>query len=129
MVFGAIINWTVGKTLDLTFDTIWWITKKTGQGIFNAGHYLIISKNKNTQFQIEKKEMEKETETEKEVDIDPECKIEGLKERYEIIKLLKEQNKLLSEEIRLLQTNNHSEDNEEETKREETKEEEKVKKD
>ena len=44
MVFGAIINWTVGKTLDLTFDTIWWITKKTGQGIYNAGHYLIISK-------------------------------------------------------------------------------------
>jgi hypothetical protein len=123
MVFGAIINWTVGKTLDLTFDTIWWITKKTGQGIFNAGHYLIISKNKNTQFQIEKKEIESERETEKEVDIDPECKIEGIKERYEIIKLLKEQNKLLAEELRILQTSNHSEDEEK------RKEEEKVKKD
>ena len=100
MVFGAIINWTVGKTLDLTFDTIWWIAKKTGQGIYNAGHYLIISKNKNRQFEIIEKEKDIE------LDIKDENTIEGLAQRYEILKLLKEQNKLLAEEIRLLQNNN-----------------------
>ncbi len=111
MVFGAIINWTVGKTLDLTFDTIWWITKKTGQGMYNAGHYLIISKNKNRQFQ---KESENENENKKENENETEHKInlentkEGLAQRYEIFKLLKEQNKLLAEEIRLLQNNNQS---------------------
>jgi hypothetical protein len=123
MVFGAIINWTVGKTLDLTFDTIWWITKKTGQGIYNAGHYLIISKNKNRQFEIIEKEKEKDIE----LDIKDENTIEGLAQRYEILKLLKEQNKLLAEEIRLLQNNNKS--NEEETEKSEMKEDEKEKKD
>jgi hypothetical protein len=104
MVFGAIINWTVGKTLDLTFDTIWWITKKTGQGIYNAGHYLIISKNKNREFQI----IEKENESEIEHKINLENTKEELAQRYEIVKLLKEQNKLLAEEIRLLQNSNQS---------------------
>jgi hypothetical protein len=79
MVFGAIINWTVGKTLDLTFDAIWWVTKKTGQGIYNAGQYLIIRKNKDTDNNVK--------------DID---------NNDELISLIKEQNKLLTEEIRLL---------------------------
>lgn len=48
MVFGSILNWVVGRTLDFTFDTIWWITKSTGQGIYNAGYYLVISRQKNT---------------------------------------------------------------------------------
>jgi hypothetical protein len=48
MVFGSILNWAVGRTLDFTFDTIWWITKSTGQGIYNAGYYLVISREKNS---------------------------------------------------------------------------------
>jgi hypothetical protein len=112
MVFGAIINWTVGKTLDLTFDTIWWLTKKTGQGIYNAGHYLIISKNKNRQFQIMEEEREKniELDIETESEMNLENTREGLKQRYEMLKLLKEQNKLLAEEIKLLQISNQSKD-------------------
>ena len=47
MVFGSILNWAVGRTLDFTFDTIWWITKSTGQGFYNAGYYLVISRQKN----------------------------------------------------------------------------------
>ncbi len=47
MVLGSILNWAVGRTLDFTFDTIWWITKSTGQGIYNAGYYLVISRQKN----------------------------------------------------------------------------------
>ncbi len=47
MVLGSILNWAVGRTLDFTFDTIWWITKSTGQGIYNAGYYLVISRKKN----------------------------------------------------------------------------------
>lgn len=116
MVFGAIINWTVGKTLDLTFDTIWWITKKTGQGIYNAGHYLIISKNKNRQFQIMEEEREKNIEVniETESEMNLENTREGSKQRYEMLKLLKEQNKLLAEEIKLLQISNQSKDEKDE---------------
>jgi hypothetical protein len=80
MVFGAIINWTVGKTLDLTFDAIWWVTKKTGQGIVNAGQYLIIRKNNNEDNNKHNNEHNND----------------------ELISLIKEQNKLLTEEIRLL---------------------------
>ena len=93
MVFGAIINWTVGKTLDLTFDTIWWITKKTGQGIFYAGQYLIIRKNKDNNT-IENNTIENNT-------IENNT-IENNK-NDELISLIKEQNKLLNEEIILLQ--------------------------
>jgi hypothetical protein len=86
MVFGAIINWTVGKTLDLTFDAIWWVTKKTGQGIFYAGQYLIIRKNNNENDNND-----------------------------DLISLIKEQNKLLTEEIKLLH-NNTTQSNTEEIK-------------
>jgi hypothetical protein len=89
MVFGAIINWTVGKTLDLTFDAIWWVTKKTGQGIYNAGQYLIIRKNNNEH---------------------------NNEHNNELISLIKEQNKLLTEEIRLLHNNNTTQSNTEEIK-------------
>jgi hypothetical protein len=75
MVLGSILNWAVGRTLDFTFDTIWWITSNTGQGIYNAGYYLIISrKNKDS--------------------------IEN--DAYLLINEIKEQNKLLKEEIIIL---------------------------
>jgi hypothetical protein len=104
MVFGAIINWTVGKTLDLTFDTIWWITKKTGQGIFYAGQYLIIRKNNNHNNNNNNNNLEKELELE----------LENLnnKKSDELILLIKEQNKLLAEEIRILKEKEEKEEKE-----------------
>ena len=44
MVFGAIINWVVFRTLDLTVSTIWWATKSTAYGVYSVGHYIIVPK-------------------------------------------------------------------------------------
>ena len=42
MVFGAIVNWVVFKTLDFTTNVIWWATKTTVYGVYSAGHYMIV---------------------------------------------------------------------------------------
>ena len=34
MVLGSILNWVVGRSLDLTVNTICWITQKTAYGIY-----------------------------------------------------------------------------------------------
>ncbi len=44
MVFGSILNWVVGRSLDLTVNTICWITQKTAYGIYYVGYYLIKKK-------------------------------------------------------------------------------------
>jgi hypothetical protein len=93
MVFGSILNWVVGKSLDITFDSIWWITKKTGQGVLNAGYYIIISRNQNDK---ENKDKNKENIIMDEINKDL---ITISKEEFIAIK---EQNELLKEEIKLL---------------------------
>ncbi len=93
MVFGSILNWVVGKSLDITFDSIWWITKKTGQGLLNAGYYIIISRNQNDK---ENKDKNKENIIMDEINNDL---ITISKEELLVIK---EQNELLKEEIKLL---------------------------
>ena len=91
MVFGSILNWVVGKSLDMTFDSIWWITKKTGQGLLNAGYYIIITRNHNNK-----------------EDKDENIIMDEINKDFIIISkeellLIKEQNELLKEEIKLLQ--------------------------
>lgn len=44
MVLGSILNWVVGRSLDLTVNTICWITQKTACGIYYVGCYLIKKK-------------------------------------------------------------------------------------
>ena len=44
MVLGSILNWVVGRSLDLTVNTICWITQKTAYGIYYVGYYLIKKK-------------------------------------------------------------------------------------
>ena len=46
MVFGSILNWIVGRTLDFTLDRIIWVTKTTALGIITLGYY-ITSRNTN----------------------------------------------------------------------------------
>ena len=46
MVLGSILNWVVGRSLDLTVNTICWITQKTAYGIYYVGYYLIKKKQK-----------------------------------------------------------------------------------
>jgi hypothetical protein len=84
MVFGSILNWAVGKTLDFTFDTIWWVTKNTGQGIYNAGYYLVIKRKNND-------------------NNDNNDNNENNENNHDLLlEEIKEQNKLLKEEIVLL---------------------------
>jgi hypothetical protein len=40
MVIGVIIDWAVYRTLDLAAYSVWWLTKKTGEGIYYTGKYL-----------------------------------------------------------------------------------------
>lgn len=94
MVFGSILNWVVGKSLDITFDSIWWITKKTGQGVLNAGYYIIISRNQNDKDK-ENKEINKNI-------IMDEINNDLIYLSKEEFIAIKEQNELLKEEIKLL---------------------------
>ncbi len=101
MVFGSILNWVVGKSLDMTFDSIWWITKKTGQGLLNAGYYIIITRNHNNKEDKEDKDKEDK-------DKDENIIMDEINKNFIIISkeellLIKEQNELLKEEIKLLQ--------------------------
>lgn len=95
MVFGSILNWIVGKSLDITFDSIWWITKKTGQGVLNAGYYIIITRNQNDK---ENKDKDKD----KENIIMDEINKDLITISKEELLAIKEQNELLKEEIKLL---------------------------
>ncbi len=55
MVFGSILNWIVGRTLDFTLDRIIWVTKTTALGIITLGYYITsrnTNKIKNEQDQI-----------------------------------------------------------------------------
>ena len=94
MVFGSILNWVVGKSLDITFDSIWWITKKTGQGVLNAGYYIIISRNQN--------DKDKENKEKNKNIIMDEINNDLIYLSKEEFIAIKEQNELLKEEIKLL---------------------------
>jgi hypothetical protein len=83
MVFGSILNWIVGRTLDFTLDRIIWVTKTTALGIITLGYYITsrnTNKIKNEQEQI--------------LELIPLTKVE--------IEMLKEQNNILKEELELL---------------------------
>jgi hypothetical protein len=92
MVFGSILNWVVGKSLDITFDSIWWITKKTGQGLLNAGYYIVITRNQN----------DKDKDKNENIIMD-EINNDLITISKEELLVIKEQNELLKEEIKLLQ--------------------------
>jgi hypothetical protein len=94
MVLGSILNWIVGKSLDMTFDSIWWITKKTGQGFLNAGYYIIITRNQN--------DNDKDKDNNENIMMD-EINKDLITISKEELMVIKEQNKLLKEEIKLLQ--------------------------
>ena len=83
MVLGSILNWVVGRSLDLTVNTICWITQKTIYGIYCAGYYLI-KKKENQINDIDKNDFQIIFFTKKELDI------------------LFNQNELLKKEIDLL---------------------------
>uniref|UniRef100_A0A6C0E7L4 Uncharacterized protein n=1 Tax=viral metagenome TaxID=1070528 RepID=A0A6C0E7L4_9ZZZZ len=85
MVFGAIIDWTIYRTLDLTVGTLWWVASNTGYSIYNASCYLIGSKGSNSPDQTKK--------------------------TNDDLVLLKEQNMLLKEQNELLRKRNMSSDN------------------
>jgi hypothetical protein len=84
MVFGAIVNWVVFRTLDFTTNVIWWATKTTVYGVYSAGHYMIVPVPK--QPISEAFEMIPLMITDKEFDV------------------IKEQNELLKKEVELLKT-------------------------
>ncbi len=96
MVFGSILNWIVGKSLDITFDSIWWVTKKTGQGLLNAGYYIVITRNQN--------DKDKENKDKENIIMD-EINKDLITISKEELLIIKEQNELLKEEIKLLQSN------------------------
>lgn len=62
MVLGSILNWVVGRSLDFTVNSAFWITQKTVYGIYSIGYYLIKKKpdndnstnnnNNNNEFEI-----------------------------------------------------------------------------
>lgn len=81
MVLGTIIDWTIYRTLDLTVVTLWWITKKTGLGIYSAGTYITGYGSESHKEEIEEIELKK---------------IQTLKEEN---KLLKEQNEILKTKL------------------------------
>ena len=86
MVFGSILNWVVGRSLDFTVNSAFWITQKTVYGIYCIGYYLIKKKpNNNTN---------DNTNTNNEFEIIFLTKNE--------LNILYEQNKLLKTEIDLL---------------------------
>ena len=87
MVLGSILNWVVGRTLDFTLDSAIWITKTTGNGLINAGYYLVNYRkqsNQSNQTQIE--------DTNKQIQ-------ELLNLTKDEIMILREQNQLLKKEI------------------------------
>jgi hypothetical protein len=96
MVLGSILNWIVGKSLDMTFDSIWWVAKKTGQGFFNAGYYIVITRNQN--------DNDKENKDKENIIMD-EINKDLITISKEELLVIKEQNELLKEEIKLLQNN------------------------
>jgi hypothetical protein len=98
MVFGSILNWIVGKSLDITFDSIWWVTKKTGQGLLNAGYYIVITRNQNDK----DKNKDKENKEKNENIIMDEINNDLICLSKEEFIAIKEQNELLKEEIKLL---------------------------
>jgi len=98
MVFGSILNWIVGKSLDITFDSIWWVTKKTGQGLLNAGYYIVITRNQNDK----DKNKDKENKEKNEKIIMDEINNDLICLSKEEFIAIKEQNELLKEEIKLL---------------------------
>jgi len=44
MVLGSILNWIVGRSLDFTVNSAFWLTQKTVYGIYSIGYYLIKKK-------------------------------------------------------------------------------------
>ncbi len=84
MVFGAIVNWVVFRTLDFTTNVIWWATKTTVYGVYSAGHYMIVPVSKKPISEVEAFEMIPLMITDKEFGI------------------IKEQNELLKKEVDLL---------------------------
>jgi hypothetical protein len=82
MVFGSILNWAVGRTLDFTLDSILWITKTTGQGIITLGYYVT---SRNSKQKDEKEQL---------IELRELTKAE--------IEMLREQNNILKEELEIL---------------------------
>jgi hypothetical protein len=95
MVLGSIINWVVFRTLDLSVNTILWVTQKTVVGVYNVGHYLIIPKKNINNDSLKLKESIEYLE------MLPLPEIYELKQKE--LSLVKEQNKLLRKEIELHQ--------------------------
>ena len=92
MVLGSILNWIVGRSLDFTVNSAFWLTQKTVYGIYSIGYYLI------------KKKPDNDNSNNNEFEIIFLSKNE--------LNILYEQNKLLKSEIDLLKKKENITENE-----------------